>query len=433
MKRQIGLLEKAQLITNTYAPFNAVITLHLSNGPTEETLKKVLHHLRCRHPLLSAYLQQENELHFLETNGTPAIPLIVRERSDNLLWKEIAEEELNTKIDVYTGPLLRITYLRGQGREAVSDMVFTFQHIIIDAASGASFLNQLLVLCNAVQSGNPPAEPHMMELEPPADDLFPPSHKGTELVLKNARFILRQMGDELLFRVRSIGKRTPPIHAKGRGKILSFKLSVEVTKKLHKLSRKKRITINSLLNAGILIAVHKHLYNNAAQPMRNINFADLRPYLSPALEPDYLGSYFSMIRFTVNMGKAPEFLQLAERINEATYKIYKRGDKYCFNALSPLVMKTAVRSSSFRMGATALSYTGAFSLTGDYGKIKVRDMHAFVSNCVIGPEYTAQARLFDKQLCWDILYLDSDMNEEQAKKIATEIAGLLESSVQSTG
>ncbi|MCP4155651.1 MAG: hypothetical protein GY757_48450 [bacterium] len=83
------------------------------------------------------------------------------------------------------------------------------------------------------------------------------------------------------------------------------------------------------------------------------------------------------------------------------------------------------------MGTTALSYTGALNLETYYGDIKVRGLHAFVSNFGLGPEYTAQVRIFDNCFYWDILYLDSDMDEKLAGVLAAEIEALLKEIINS--
>jgi hypothetical protein len=82
------------------------------------------------------------------------------------------------------------------------------------------------------------------------------------------------------------------------------------------------------------------------------------------------------------------------------------------------------------MATTAVSYTGPVKLDKIYGKTALKDIHAFVSNFVLGPEYTAAVRLFDGQFHWDILYLDSDMGFAEAKVLADEIVTLLETAIK---
>jgi hypothetical protein len=178
------------------------------------------------------------------------------------------------------------------------------------------------------------------------------------------------------------------------------------------------------------MAVHKHLYKNQKLPLRNFSFANLRPYLKPPLGAEYLGSYFSMMRYTVRMREDPQIWELAGEINDIIYASVKRGDKFCSNLLSLRMMRAILRFKAFRMGTTAVSYTGPFSLDKEYGNIRIEQIHAFVSNFVLGPEYTAQTRLFDKQFYWDILYLDSDMDQKKARIIADEIRSILDTAAK---
>jgi hypothetical protein len=426
-------MEMAQASTNEHYPFNAVIILRMTNGPSEETLKTLLEYLQHRHPLLGVHILKEKNRYFFVSEGTPAIPLKVVERQNNDHWQQVAEEELNGKLDIFTGPLVRFTYLTTSGNKKESEIVITFQHSVMDAISGANLLHEILSFCQEIESrGAADVMEKLKKLEPlpslPSIEAFlPPSFKGIRRKWNVFLFILRQMGDEFRYRLRTRGKRKAPIHPAGRCKILPMKLSKETTDALLKCARKKRITLNNLLTTAILLAAHKHLYDGQTRPLRHINTADLRPYLNPPLEAQYFGSYFSMMLFTVRMKENPGIWELAKEINDIIYSALKRGDKFCANLLSYQMMRAVFRFKSFRMGATALSFTGPSMLKKNYGKIGIRDIHAFVSNFVVGPEYTALVHMFDNYIYWNILYLDSDMDHEQAKVIADDIRTILES------
>ena len=45
MRRKLGNMEMAQATTNEHFPFNAVIVLRVTNGPSEETLKTLLDYM----------------------------------------------------------------------------------------------------------------------------------------------------------------------------------------------------------------------------------------------------------------------------------------------------------------------------------------------------------------------------------------------------
>jgi NRPS condensation-like uncharacterized protein len=432
MKRELGYFESAQALTNEHFPFNAVIVLHITNAPDEETLKEALTYVQARHPLLRVHIRNEKKRYFFESEGTPEIPLKVVKRESDDHWQQVVEEELNSFTDFRRGPPARLTCLDVSGSNKKCELIVSFHHAIADAPSALSLLHEILSLCKTIDSREAvdEAKAAPMELRSSAEAFFPPGFKGARRVWRNFRFILRQMGDEFLFRLRSRGCRKAPIHGSSRCKILPMKISRETSTALWKRSVKKKITLNNLFNAAMLIAVQKHLYDGKACPMRHFNFADLRPYLSPPQENRYLGSYFSMMRFTVNMKENPDVWELAREIGDITYGAFKRGDKYCSNLLSRAMMKAIIRFKAFRMGTAAMSYAGPLTVKKHYGKTDVHDLHAFVSNFYLGPEYTAQVRGFDKHFYWDIVYLDTDMDTVQAAVIADEIRSILDSAAK---
>ena len=61
-----------------------------------------------------------------------------------------------------------------------------------------------------------------------------------------------------------------------------------------------------------------------------------------------------------------------------------------------------------------------------YGEIRVTGLHAFISAMDIGPELSAQARIFNEQLWMDFMYLDTDMDAGMAEKIVAELKAILE-------
>jgi hypothetical protein len=130
------------------------------------------------------------------------------------------------------------------------------------------------------------------------------------------------------------------------------------------------------------------------------------------------------------MKENPLVWELAREVGDINYFSLKRGDKFCVNLLSYQMMRMLFRFKSFRMANTAMSFTGPVMVEKKYGKIEVRDIHGFASNFVVGPEYSVLVRLFEDHIYWDFLYLDSDMDHEQAEVIADEIHTILESAVK---
>ena len=116
---------------------------------------------------------------------------------------------------------------------------------------------------------------------------------------------------------------------------------------------------------------------------------------------------------------------LAEVIHRDLNTSMQRGERFLAPLWSLFSMRMVFSQKSYRMGTIALSYTGPTPLTTSLEELKVRQLHAFVSNFPIGPEFSGQARLFRGRLWIDLLYLDSDMSDDEAKAIADTVCDLL--------
>jgi hypothetical protein len=301
-----------------------------------------------------------------------------------------------------------------------SDLILSFHHSIIDGVGAAHLLRELLASWNDLANGKQPAEREPLPMTAPVEELFPSDFKGLAGKRRVLGFFLRQMADEVGYRRQTRGRRKPPVHESGRCRVLCRDHGGDELEALVRAARRRRITLNSALNAAVLLAVQNRLYDGRAGALRNFNFALLRRYLDPPLPDEHLGSYHVMLRYTVPIEEGHGFWELAQRFNDQVYRANSRGDKYCSLLMSAGLMRMILRQRSMRMGSTALAYTGPTSIGPRIGSIEIAELHAFVSNLVLGPEYAAQARLFGDRLWWDVIYLDSDMDGTTAGAIADE-------------
>ncbi len=424
-RRPMGAMERTQAMTSQHYPFNVVVILQVVNGPLAEQLKDAADVLVYRHPILSAGIIQERQSFFFQVENPKKITLNQIHRSNNTTWQKVAEEELNTPFDSPDKPLMRLHYITSADYTGESEIILSFPHVVIDAASGDYLVDELLNLCAKETLLLEKNNQRTKDLTPPAEFFFPSSYQGIRRTLNNFVYMMRMMGDELQYRIHTIKSPKASIHSSGRSKIVPMILSKETTALLLKQARKTRITIKNIFDAALLMVIHKHVYNNTSMPLRLLTFADLRPFLKPPLPADVIGSYFSMLRFTANMSNTQSLTDLARRIQQQVYVSLKRGDKFAAHLQSPGMIKAMLRFKSFRMGNTAVSYIGQIHIKPSYGNMTIHHIHDFSSNFVLGPEYTAQIRLFKDRFYWDIVYLDSDMDEEKANIIADEIREIL--------
>jgi hypothetical protein len=422
--RALGAFETAQALTNAHTPFNVVVVLPLRNGPGEQTVREALVALQRRHPLLRAQLELEgNGFRFSPT--TRPIPLESLERTDNSTWMQVAEHELGRALDVDTGPLIRCSAITDPKDGKATEVVLTVHHSIIDAASAANLVQELLTACAAIDIGETAQLGPPLPLIPAEDDFFPETLPGGRTRPGFAGFILRQMADEVGFRLRTIGGRRPPVHPQGNCRVLCRRMAGDDTTTLVRECRGRRLTLGSALNAAMLVAVHRLLYDDKATLLRHFNFADLRQILKPRVTAEHLGAYHGMLRVTVPMPSGADLWATAVEVSARISSAARRGDTLWSVKLSPMMMRPILRRQKQRMGTTALSYTGPSRLPHRFGSIEVSSPEVFISNLTLGPEYTAQARLADGELYWNIVYLDCDMDRAMADRISDEMLDIL--------
>lgn len=434
MRRALGSFETALTLSGDHSPFVVVLVLQLEGGPSPERLRRALDALQARHPPLAVRIVGRSGRYRYEPGGTGPIPLEVRLRGGEDAWRPVAEAELGRPVDRESGPLLRCLYLApeaGGGRSGGrSEIVLTFHHAIMDAASGATLVEELLRLCGA---GPAPAGP--APTLPSVEILFPRRFRGLPGGARRAAFLGRQLRDELSFRRRSRGRRTPPVVPPARCRLQTLDLTREETAALVRRGRREGATVTAALHAALLLAVHRHLYGGSPGPLRYLAFADLRPHLSPPLDATALGSCIAMLRYTVPLdgsagpGAGADFWPLARRVGRQVDAGVRRGDRFGAAALSAAMMRGILAGRMGRMAATALSYAGPLRLRRDLREpgapFRVRGLRSYVSNLAEGPEYTAQARLWDGGLQLDVVYLEADMDERRADEIAAEVLSTL--------
>ncbi|MEM7582902.1 MAG: condensation domain-containing protein [Acidobacteriota bacterium] len=416
MNRRLGAFESALALSNDFSPLNVVAVLRMAAGPEPSAWTRALATVQSRHPALRTRIVRRPRGYAFEPGEALEIPLRCVPREDPERWVTEAETELNQPFAGHRGPLLRAAIV-GSGQGAC-ELLLTFHHSIMDGASALQLCRELLLL--AAGEGTADLEPSSLPEPPTAERLFPESYQGWRRHMRFAGFACRQMGGELHDLWRARGRWHPPPTEPCRSRILSFQLSESATAALTRRARQARVTLHSVFDAALLLAVARRRYRGERLPLRHLVFANLRPYLVPPVDNEPLGAYFSMLRFSTLMHPDRELWPLAAEINAVVHSAAKRGDKYAFFLASILFMRAILGLGRQRMAATALSYTGVTKL-GPPDPFEVLGVHAFASNFRLGPEASAQIRWFAGRLWWDILYLDSEMTGDEAKQLAGEI------------
>jgi NRPS condensation-like uncharacterized protein len=412
MLRKLGIFERALLRSDQHLPFNVVGSLELENPPPPEKVHTALSLLQRRHPFLQAKIVNQT----IELLPNSIIVFNVIQRQNDTQWMDIVENEMNTRLELSTG-LFRVNYLYQERR---AELILTFHHTIIDATSGMNLINELMSACASE------LELPALDVTPAAEMRFPPAYQGWRGVLAQMKYMAGQMGDEISYQWRMRGKRKAPVHLGGRGFINTMSLPESLVDKLSRGCRREKITLNSLLQAALMLAVNRVIYHSQALPMRIFSFSDLRPYTIPPTAPVELGNYITMMRYTIDAPAEKNIWQVAREIHIKIYHSLKSGEKFSAELLSETLMKMIISMKSARMAVTAINYSGLVNLDLHHSDIRVLGLHAFNSSLDLGPEVGSQARLFNNRLIWDFMFLESDMNRESAAKILEVVYLILE-------
>jgi NRPS condensation-like uncharacterized protein len=416
--RKLGIFERALWLSDQHAPFNVVSVLRLEPAPASGIIQYALGILQKRHPFLQACIKDGKYMRLSD----PSFAFKITEQQGNINWLEVVEHEMNTRLNPESG-LFRGSYIYNSDH---ADLFLTFHHSIMDSASVVHLFDELLQIFTGGLYADETMHPTLLEVAPPVEERFPASFKGLHGLIKTTKYAFAQMADEIRFQWRIRGRRIPSVHLGAHGFPLTLTLPESLVDVLSKRCRENKVTLNSLLNASILLATNLLLYAGNHTPMRTFTFADLRPYTIPPTPAEHLANYISMLRYTMDVSRESGIWQLTRNLHDKIYRSLKQGDKFPASKMSESLIKMFVGFKFMRMGTTALNYSGAIPLKPQYGGIKVKGLHGFLSSLDLGPEVSAQARLFNNELLVDFMFLESDMDREMAEKILEQIQSILE-------
>ena len=111
MRRELGIFERALVISDRRAPFHSVYVLRLETPPPSPVVGKTLKFLQKRHPFLRTSLLQEKGKYYFSSLLEPILPFRVLPRWNDTHWIKVTEVELEAHIERAGDPLFRCTYL----------------------------------------------------------------------------------------------------------------------------------------------------------------------------------------------------------------------------------------------------------------------------------------------------------------------------------
>ena len=407
-------MERALAATDDFAPLNLAVEVEIAGPALTDVLPGALQRLQDHHPLLRANIDRGARRPVFRFDGSGPLPIQLLAPGLDAPGAAI-EAELAERFDTARGPLARCAYAPDSGR-----LLLTFHHTIADGPSAAACIDELLTSCRRMLEGVS-AVPPTAEREGPHNG---PTHRprgGRRRAVDTLAYATRAGAEELALLVANRGTRRP-VPTTGRSRVVTVRLDRDTTIAVVNATRRRRITVTSLLTAALLWLAEARLANRSPRH-RGVAWTDLRPHLTPPAPSSTLGCHVSMLRFVVPAGT--DLWTTAEHVGVALTRAARRGDRFDALALSDTMAKFATRWPANRLATAAVSYAPWTAPARSYGAIDVRSVTAAVSNNRIGAEIAAVAGVFDGALWCNVICLDSEVSATDAVALGHALEQLL--------
>jgi NRPS condensation-like uncharacterized protein len=145
--RALGTAERWFWLMNQNRPLHFLLAASFHGTQSEERWHKAIGTAGTRHSMLHvAVAQMDDELVFVK--ASPRISFRCVTRKNDLHWKFVSEEEMNTPFTPESSALLRVTLLQSDDK---CDLILCFHHSIADAISAMHFLHEILQTFHGVE------------------------------------------------------------------------------------------------------------------------------------------------------------------------------------------------------------------------------------------------------------------------------------------
>lgn len=309
MKRKLLFAER-MLHGTGEAPFNAVIPVKIKGIVAEESLHHALKKLQEKHPLLNAFVEDDEQgMPWFVVKEGYELPISVRitERLSDKDWELETTAEWGKAFDTRKGPLMRLIWIKGA---EVSEFILVIHHCLCDGGSAMAILSEFLLLIDdgSVDIGK---EDPILGLE----DIIPAD------VLKSRK---RQLKAKLVGHVATFALWLIPVKkklvARKRDYMINWKLEKALSKQLITKCKAEGLTVNTVLCAAVLDAfkaVRKDQFHNKIScPV------DIRRF-APRIKRDNIFAFGLM--FVVSADQKLDFFsnarKMQEEINQKTAKL----------------------------------------------------------------------------------------------------------------
>lgn len=380
-KRKLGFWENACKFGHDFfaGTSNVVARVNFTGDVDLTLVQQSLQRLYLRHPLLRAVITEKNhEAYFELKNDFSIIPVTILEKNHEYIWQAVVEQETIKKFPS-TEYLWRAVLLYSPTTPH-HELIVTFHHAIIDGLSSVNFMAEFFEFYTQAKTNDV---------------------NKTLSLLPHVESLLRQKNDWHSFaenknKIQENSKtiwsfqQYAPIAQRSMRNIYRV-LIPENLVQLKNICKRKKVTLNSLLNAAMLLAIQKQEAKTISCSLHTP--VNLRSHTNPEISAEHLGCYISMVKtLHQQIHENMNLWQLAAAYqNQLQTNIPLIG--FCPDNFSIADLDIAQITDLFDMpGSTKRNYfsqgfgitnIGVIDLATHYGAIKI-DEFMFSTNHIMG-------------------------------------------------
>lgn len=312
MRRKMFFAER-MLHGDGKVPFNTVIPVKIKGGFSEENLRHALKKLQEKHPLLNAFVyDDEHKVPWFVVNEWQGIEIPVRicARKTDDDWRQESMKEWEIPFDTQTGPLMRIVWIKG---EEVSELMTVFHHCLCDGGSAMAIINEILVLLDdgTVNIGKEDPILNLWDIIPPA-------------ILKNRTRMIKAklIGKMATFILWLVPVKKKAVERK-KDYLIHWKLEKRMSDALILKCRSAGVTVNTALCVAVLEAFkavrENQFHNKISCPV------DIRRF-APQIKKDNIFAFGLML--VVSTDQTLDFFNNVRKMQEDVDRKILKLDPY---------------------------------------------------------------------------------------------------------
>jgi hypothetical protein len=364
----------------------------------EDAMRAALAALQRRHPLLRCHVAQPGAFE----PGAEPIELELLPRRDADHWQEVTEHQVHRPLPLGPLPQVRVTWLRDTDG-ARSELVIASNHALLDGASAATLLRELLAHAGALTLGDaPPALPPQPPQPPIEQVLRPPPVQWPSW---QPPACLRPEA------AASPGAR--------RSRLRYGELDADTTGALAVRARERGTSVHGAICAAMLLAIRQ---TESARRLTLSTNVSLRPETSPRIGDEHMGSYVSALITNHQIGAATAFWPLACEVKAELARRHAAGEHILrwrgrLGRLGRSALALAPHIANGRWQALNVTNPGKLDLPTTYGSVKLLAYYGFAGQALVGADVQLCVMTLAGTLGYSLQYVEPLMSSATAARV----------------